>query len=55
MIEFGRGMLFPDSWLYGEPPGHNVDIVECPECGEDRWAVNEPCEHCGNEWNQEED
>jgi hypothetical protein len=50
MVELGRGMIFPDSWLYGEPPGYDVETVSCPECGEDRWAADEPCPHCGHEW-----
>lgn len=48
MIELGRGMIFPDSWAGGPPDG--PDTVSCPECGEDRWAADEPCEHCGHEW-----
>lgn len=48
MIRFGHYMIFPDSWAYGEPD--EVDIVTCPECGEDRWADDSACEHCGHEW-----
>lgn len=27
MINYGGGMIFPDSWAYGPP-----DPPECPEC-----------------------
>lgn len=48
VIRFGAYMIFPDSWASNGPEG--VDIVTCPECGEDRPADDFPCEHCGHEW-----
>lgn len=42
MIDYGNGLIFPDSWAYGpeDPP----ETVSCPCCGEDMFDV---CEHCG--------
>lgn len=50
MIELGRGMIFPDSYDRDQPDG--PDMVACPECGEDRWEADEPCPHCGDEWDR---
>jgi hypothetical protein len=52
VIELGRGMVFPDSYAVDQPDGPGT--VACPVCGEDRWEADEPCEHCGHEWDRED-
>lgn len=52
-ISYGPHMLFPNRYAVDPPDG--PDTVTCPQCGEDRYAVHEPCPHCGGEWPERED
>lgn len=50
MIDYGGGLIFPDSWAYGPPD--RPECPECPDCGgdptQDVQTGEDPC-WCGVE------